>query len=327
MEVSFGTNLAYYYIGVAVRGERVDDNLLLDSLIDKAAQEGTNTVAVAAAEEAEVIEAVIDALDRNLARFILFGDKEKISSLIEMKKFDWMNNNRLKIVDADSEAIAAELAVKAVFNKEANVLMKGNIPSNILLKAVLNKEYGLRTGNVLSHVSFFEIPGYDQFTIITDAAMNIAPDLEQKAQIIKNAVSLAKAIGIETPKVAPIAAVEVVNPVMQATVDAAALTMMNKRGQISGCIVDGPLGLDNAVSALAAEHKGISSEVAGRADILLVPTIEVGNVLYKSLIYFAKAKVGAVIAGAKAPIVLTSRADSAESKLYSLALALCCVKK
>ncbi|MFJ5715609.1 phosphate butyryltransferase [Neobacillus sp. NPDC093127] len=301
--------------------------MLLDSLIDKAAQEGTNTVAVAAAEDAEVIEAVIDALDRNLARFILFGDKEKISSLIEMKKNEWMNNNQLKIVDADSEAIAAELAVKAVFNKEANVLMKGNIPSNILLKAVLNKEYGLRTGNVLSHVALFEIPGYDQFTIVTDAAMNIAPDLEQKAQIIKNTVSLAKAIGIETPKVAPIAAVEVVNPAMQATVDAAALTMMNKRGQISGCIVDGPLGLDNAVSALAAEHKGISSEVAGRADILLVPTIEVGNVLYKSLIYFAKAKVGAVIAGAKAPIVLTSRADSAESKLYSLALALCCVKK
>lgn len=301
--------------------------MLLDSLIDKAAQEGTNTVAVAAAEDAEVIEAVIDALDRNLARFILFGDKEKISSLIEMKKNARMNINQLKIVDADSEAIAAELAVKAVFNKEANVLMKGNIPSNILLKAVLNKEYGLRTGNVLSHIALFEIPGYDQFTIVTDAAMNIAPDLEQKAQIIKNTVSLAKAIGIETPKVAPIAAVEVVNPAMQATVDAAALTMMNKRGQISGCIVDGPLGLDNAVSALAAEHKGISSEVAGKADILLVPTIEVGNVLYKSLIYFAKAKVGAVIAGAKAPIVLTSRADSAESKLYSLALALCCVKK
>jgi phosphate butyryltransferase len=157
--------------------------------------------------------------------------------------------------------------------------------------------------------------------------MNIAPDLQQKVQIIHNAVTLAKSIGIDTPRVAPLAAVEVVNPVMQATVDAASLTMMNKRGQISGCIIDGPLGLDNAVSALAAEHKGITSEVAGHADILLVPTIEVGNVLYKSLIYFANAKVGAVIAGAKAPIVLTSRADSAESKLYSLALALCCVKK
>jgi len=301
--------------------------LLLDSLIDKATQEGENAVAVAAAEDAEVIEAVLDALERNLAHFILFGDKEIITSLIEKKKHEPINRNKIKIVHAGSIATAAELAVKAVSNKEANVLMKGNIPTNILLKAVLNKEYGLRTGNVLSHAAFFEIPGYDHFTIVTDAAMNIAPDLEQKAQIIKNAVSLAKSVGIDTPKVAPIAAVEVVNPVMQATVDAAALTIMNKRGQIPGCVVDGPLGLDNAVSALAAEHKGISSEVAGKADILLVPTIEVGNVLYKSLIYFAKAKVGAVIAGAKAPIVLTSRADSAESKLYSLALALCCVKK
>jgi phosphate butyryltransferase len=311
-------------MGVAVRGERVDDNLLLDSLINKAAQVSSNTVAVAAAEDLEVIEAVIAALDRNLANFILFGDEEKINSIIELKKQKNISNNYLKVINADSNAAAAELAVKAVFNKEANVLMKGNIPTNIFLKAVLNKEYGLRTGNVLSHIAAFEVPGFNRFTIVTDAAMNIAPDLEQKAQIIKNAVSLAKSIGIEIPKVAPIAAVEVVNPAMQATLDAALLTVMNKRGQISECIIDGPLGLDNAVSTLAAEHKGIHSEVAGNADILLVPTIEVGNVLYKSLIYFANAKVGAVIAGAKAPIVLTSRADSAESKLYSLALALCC---
>ena len=161
----------------------------------------------------------------------------------------------------------------------------------------------------------------------TDAAMNIAPDLEQKAQIIKNAVQVAHSIGIDVPKVAPLAAVEVVNAAMQATLDAAALTMMNKRGQITGCIIDGPLALDNAVSQIAAEHKGIRSEVAGEADILLVPAIEVGNVLYKSLIYFANAKVGAVISGAKAPIVLTSRADTAESKLYSLALALCSANK
>ncbi|MEH7377070.1 phosphate butyryltransferase [Neobacillus drentensis] len=298
--------------------------MLLDSLINKAAQVSSNTVAVAAAEDLEVIEAVIAALDRNIANFILFGDEEKINSIIELKKQKTISNNYLKVINADSNAAAAELAVKAVFNKEANVLMKGNIPTNIFLKAVLNKEYGLRTGNVLSHIAAFEVPGFNRFTIVTDAAMNIAPDLEQKAQIIKNAVSLARSIGIEIPKVAPIAAVEVVNPAMQATLDAALLTVMNKRGQISDCIVDGPLGLDNAVSTLAAEHKGIHSEVAGNADILLVPTIEVGNVLYKSLIYFANAKVGAVIAGAKAPIVLTSRADSAESKLYSLALALCC---
>lgn len=310
-------------MGVAGRGERVDDNLLLDSLIDKAAQVRTNTVAVAAAEDLEVIEAVIAALEQNLAKFILYGDEEKIKSIIK-EKHPNISNLNLKVVNADSNALAAELAVKAVFNKEANVLMKGNIPTNILLKAVLNREYGLRAGNVLSHIAVFEVPGFNRFTIITDAAMNIAPDLEQKAQIIKNAVSIARSIGIDVPKVAPVAAVEVVNPAMQATLDAAALTVMNKRGQIPDCIVDGPLGLDNAVSALAAEHKGIHSEVAGSADILLVPTIEVGNVLYKSLIYFANTKVGAVIAGAKAPIVLTSRADSAESKLYSLALALCC---
>jgi phosphate butyryltransferase len=314
-------------MGVVVIGERVDDNLLLDSLIDRAAQVSMNTVAVAAAEDLEVIEAVIAALDRNLANFILFGDKEKINSIFKSKTHQNMSGKNLKIINAESSTAAAELAVKAVFNKEADVLMKGNIPTNILLKAVLNKEYGLRTGNVLSHVAVFEVPGFDRFTIITDAAMNIAPDLEQKAQIIKNAVFLARSIGITMPKVAPIAAVEVVNPAMQATLDAAALTVMNKRGQISGCIVDGPLGLDNAISSLAAEHKGIHSDVAGNADILLVPTIEVGNALYKSLIYFANAKVGAVIAGAKSPIVLTSRADSAERKLYSLALALCCVTK
>jgi phosphate butyryltransferase len=314
-------------MGVVVIGERVDDNLLLDSLIDRAAQVSMNTVAVAAAEDLEVIEAVIAALDRNLANFILFGDKEKINSIFKSKTHQNMSGKNLKIINAESSTAAAELAVKAVFNKEADVLMKGNIPTNILLKAVLNKEYGLRTGNVLSHVAVFEVPGFDRFTIITDAAMNIAPDLEQKAQIIKNAAFLARSIGITMPKVAPIAAVEVVNPAMQATLDAAALTVMNKRGQISDCIVDGPLGLDNAISSLAAEHKGIHSDVAGNADILLVPTIEVGNALYKSLIYFANAKVGAVIAGAKSPIVLTSRADSAESKLYSLALALCCVTK
>ncbi|MED3624409.1 phosphate butyryltransferase [Neobacillus thermocopriae] len=298
--------------------------MLLDSLIEKATQIGPKTVAVAAAEDSEVIEAVLDALDRNLANFILYGNEEEIRTIIRLKAREEVNgNDRLKIVHTNSKAESAEQAVKAVSNNEANVLMKGNISTSVILKAVLNKEYGLRTGNVLSHTAVFEVPGFERFVIVTDAAMNIAPDLEQKTQIINNAVQLAKSIGIDLPRVAPIAAVEVVNPSMQATLDAAALTVMNKRGQISGCIIDGPLALDNAVSVLAAEHKGIHSEVAGKADILLVPAIEVGNVLYKSLIYFAHAKVGAVISGAKAPIVLTSRADSAESKLYSLALALC----
>jgi phosphate butyryltransferase len=205
--------------------------------------------------------------------------------------------------------------------------MKGNVSTAILLKAVLNKEYGLRTGRILSHVAIFEVPGFSKFTIVTDAAMNLEPDLQQKEQIVVNAVKIARSIGIDKPKVAALAAVEIVNPAMQATIDAASLTLMNKRGQIKDCLIDGPLALDNAISLEAAKHKGIESDIAGQADILLVPTIDVGNVLYKSLVYFAKASVGAVIAGAKAPIVLTSRSDSSESKLYSLALAICSSEK
>ncbi len=299
----------------------------LDSLISMASQGGRKTVAVAAAEDSEVLEAVAKAVELELAHFLLFGNKEEIEQIIAAKHPDLAGSKGIEIIASPNNNTAAEMAVKTVKNKEANVLMKGNIPTAVILKAVLNKEYGLRSGTVLSHVAVFEVPGYDRFTIVTDAAMNISPDVEQKAQIIKNAVKVAHSIGIDMPKVAPLAAVEVVNPAMQATIDAASLTMMNKRGQIPGCIVDGPLALDNAVSQLAAEHKGIKSEVAGQADILLVPAIEVGNVLYKSLMYFANAKVGAVIAGAKAPIVLTSRADTAESKLYSLALALCSATK
>ncbi|HYK71561.1 MAG TPA: phosphate butyryltransferase [Pseudoneobacillus sp.] len=299
----------------------------LEELIKKATQMENQTVAVAAAEDAEVIEAVNDAVNLNLGKFLLFGDREKIIQLIEERNSKLLTNSNIKIIHTNSSQLAAENAVKAVKLNEADVLMKGNIPTSTILKAVLNKDFGLRTGNVLSHVAVFEVNGFNQFIILTDAAMNIAPDLEQKAQIVNNAVTIAKKIGVSVPKVAPIAAVEVINPAMQATLDAAALTVMNKRGQIKECIIDGPLALDNAISKFAAEHKGISSEVAGQADILLVPTIEVGNVLYKALVYFANAKVGAVIAGAKAPIVLTSRADSAESKLYSLALALCSAAK
>ncbi|MDQ0161411.1 phosphate butyryltransferase [Aeribacillus alveayuensis] len=295
----------------------------LEDLLTKAAQLEDKTVAVAQAEDEEVIEAVYTSLEKRLARFILFGEEEKIRFYLKEKG---IREDGVKIVHTTSKEMSAEMAVKAVKAREADVLMKGNIPTATILKAVLNKEYGLRTGKVLSHVAVFEVPEYDRFIIVTDAAMNIAPDLHQKSQIITNAVEIANSIEINLPKVAPIAAVETVNPAMQATLDAAALTQMNKRGQIKNCIVDGPLALDNAVSMKAAEHKGIKSEVAGQADVLLVPAIEAGNILYKSLIYFAKAKVGAVIAGAKAPIVLTSRADSAESKLYSLALAICSAK-
>ncbi|MDH4420338.1 MULTISPECIES: phosphate butyryltransferase [Bacillus cereus group] len=297
----------------------------LEHLIDQAAGQPKKTVAVAVAEDHEVIEAVAKAITLQLAQFRLYGNQEKIMGMLQ--EHGLQTSEHIEVIATASSAEAAELSVKAVRNGEADVLMKGNIPTANILKAVLNKEWGLRKGSVLSHVAAFEVPNYNRLIFVTDAAMNIAPDVTQKAAIIQNTVEVAQAIGIELPKVAPIAAVEVVNPAMQATIDAAMLTQMNRRGQIKDCIVDGPLALDNAVSQIAAEHKGIVSDVAGKADILLVPTIEAGNVLYKSLVYFADAKVGAMIAGAKAPIVLTSRADSAETKVYSLALAVATASK
>lgn len=297
----------------------------LEHLIDQAAGQPKKTVAVAVAEDHEVIEAVAKAIKLQLAQFRLYGNQEKIIGMLQ--EHGLQTSEHIEVIAAASSAEAAELSVKSVSNGEADVLMKGNIPTANILKAVLNKEWGLRKGSMLSHVAAFEVPNYDRLIFVTDAAMNIAPDVTQKAAIIQNTVEVAQAIGIDLPKVAPIAAVEVVNPAMQATIDAAMLTQMNRRGQIKNCVVDGPLALDNAVSQIAAEHKGIASDVAGKADILLVPTIEAGNVLYKSLVYFANAKVGAMIAGAKAPIVLTSRADSAETKVYSLALAVATASK
>lgn len=295
----------------------------LQSLVDLATRKENATVAVAAAEDKEVLKAVSMAVEHGMAEFLLFGDREKIEQVMEESQRDLLESARIKIIHSPSVQNAAELAVQAVNKKEADVLMKGHVSTSVLLKAVLNKEWGLRTGNVLSHAAAFEVEGFEKLVFVTDAAMNISPDLVQKAQIIENTVSVARSIGIDQPKVAPLAAVEVINPQMQATLDAAALTVMNQRGQIKDCLVDGPLALDNAVSSIAARQKGIVSEVAGEADILLVPTIEAGNVLYKSLMYFAGAKVAAVISGATAPIVLTSRSDLAESKLYSLALAIC----
>lgn len=281
-----------------------------------------NDVAVAAAADMEVLEAVNMAITRDIASFSLFDEEAKLKAMISDHYPQLLNHPKVRLVNVKGAVQAANAAVKSVFVKDSNVLMKGHIPTAVLLKAVLNEDYGLRTGNILSHVAAFEIEGFERLIFVTDAGMNITPDLKQKAQIIRNAVQVAQSTGIDNPVVAPLAAVEVVNPAMQATLDASALTAMNQRGQITGCTVDGPLALDNAISTIAAEHKGIVGATAGKADILVVPNIESGNILYKSLVYFANAKVGGVIAGAKAPIVLTSRADSAESKLFSLALAI-----
>lgn len=298
----------------------------LDSLIVQAALRKYPVVAVASAADWEVLEAVSIAIARGLASFMLFDDEKRLKDLIQTDFPQLVNEEKVSIHHAEDNIRAASLSVKAVSNGQANVLMKGNLATSTILKAVLNGEYGLRTGKVLSHVAAFEVPGYDRLLFVTDAAMNIAPDLEAKAQIIRNAVSTAHACGVDKPIVAPLAAIETVNPAMIPTTDAASLVVMNQRGQITGCTIDGPLALDNAVSEKAALQKGIKGETAGKADILVVPNIEAGNILYKSLMYFANAKVGAVIQGAKVPIVLTSRADSAESKLYSLALAILSTK-
>jgi len=214
-----------------------------------------------------------------------------------------------------------------VSSGKADILMKGLVDTAIILKAVLDKEIGLRTGNILSHAAVFESDRYHKLFIITDAAMNIAPSASEKKQIIENTLPLCRSLNIENPKVAVICAKEKVSPKMQATVDAEILVNMNKNGEIKGCMVEGPFGLDNAISREAAALKGVKGEVAGDADILLMPNIEAGNVMYKTLTYLADSKNAGIILGAKAPIILTSRADSDEAKLYSILLAVICSKK
>ncbi|MBY8913543.1 phosphate butyryltransferase [Bacillus sp. YC2] len=290
----------------------------LKDLIEKAAAKKAKTIAVAHAADKEVIQAVKMAAEHLSARFLLTGDSEKLKELLANEpKFN------AEIIHADSPEESAAKAVRAVHEKEADILMKGNLPSSTLLKSVLNRQEGLRSNRVLSHVAVFEVPDYDRLIYVTDSALNIAPSLEELRHILQNAVHVAHSVGNHMPKAAVLAAIETVNPKMEATLNAAAIVQMCNRGQITGCVADGPLALDNAVSAAAAAQKNISGSVAGQADILLVPSIEAGNMLYKSMIYFAKANVAAVISGAKAPIALTSRADTAENKLYSIALAIC----
>ena len=295
----------------------------LKQLIENVPSDSNLTVAVAAAADLAVLEAVSIAVARNMVRFRLYDDEAATTAMIREHFPQLLNHRDIQLHHVSSLEMAAEEAVKSVYRNDSDILMKGQIATAILLKAVLHPDYGLRTGRVMSQIAAFEVAGFDRLIFVTDAGMNINPNLPQKVQIIQNAVQIARSVGVDMPIVAPLAGVEVVNPNMQATLDAAALTAMNRRGQIKNCIVDGPFALDNAISVDAAKHKRIAGENAGKADILLVPTIESGNILYKSLVFFSNAKVGSIVAGAKAPIVLTSRADSAESKLYSLALAIC----
>ncbi|KAF0197396.1 MAG: ptb [Bacillota bacterium] len=290
-----------------------------------AAKQGPRrTIAVAVAQDADVLSAIKDAQEAGIAEAILVGDAVKIRSIAEEVGFDITS---LEIQNETDNVQAAKLAVSLVREGRAHMLMKGLIGTADILRAVLDKDNGLRTGRVLSHVAVFEVPTYHKLLFMSDGGQNIAPDLKQKAEITQNAVDIARALGIKTPKVAAIAALELVNPKMPATVDAAELQAMAERGELTNCIVHGPLAFDGAISAEAAKHKGIKSEVSGDVDVLVVPYIEVGNVLYKTLVYLANAKVAGLIAGAAAPIVLTSRSDSHEAKLLSIACASVAARK
>lgn len=289
----------------------------LEELLEAARNGKKKTISVAVAQDSVVLESVIKAVELDIVEAILVGDEKGIRSIAEK---EGINLSEVRIINEPDINNAAAWAVHLVTAGQADYLMKGLIGTASLLKAVLNKEAELRTNNLLSHVMIYDVPTYHKLLFLTDGGMVPYPELKDKIGIINNSVSVAKSLGIDTPKVAPICAVEVVNPSMQATIDASTLSTMNRRGQIKGCIIDGPLALDNAISKEAAKHKGIVSEVAGEADILLVPNIESGNFLGKSLTYFAKAESAGVIIGAKCPIVLVSRADSFKSKLYSIAL-------
>jgi phosphate butyryltransferase len=276
------------------------------------------TVAVVMAEEDDVLRALAHAYEQGIADAVLVGDREKIFQCahdhhIQIDQFD--------VIQADTEQQSVAIAINLIRSQLADTLMKGKCTTATLLRGVLDKENGLRAGKLLSHLGVFNVPNYHKLLLMSDAAMNIAPDLQAKVAILENAVQAALLLGITLPKVALITAVEKVNyESMPCTLDAAMISQMAARGQIKNCIVDGPLALDNAVSEKSCEVKGLSSPVGGDADILIMPDIEAANVFYKTLCYISGAQAAGIILGARVPIILTSRADSKEVKFLSIAL-------
>ncbi len=290
-----------------------------DSLLEKVKSCSTKKLAVAVAQDDAVLEAVQAAKERDIADAILVGDEDKIREIAASINMDLSG---FEIIDVKDTTEAAHTAVKLVHDGKADMYMKGLIDTKGFLKSVLDKEVGLRTGKPLSHVALFEIEGYEKMFFLSDVAFIPYPSLEDKVGIINNTVEVAHACGIECPKVAPIAAVEVVNPKMPVTVEAAELTKMNDEGKITGCIVDGPLSMDLAIDPEAAKHKGATGrKIVGDADVILFPDIHAGNITYKTLVHTAKVKNGCILTGTKAPVILTSRSDTFETKVNSIALA------
>lgn len=289
-----------------------------EELISKANQKTLKKVSVSNAQDEPVLQAVKAAKEQNIATAILVGDEAKIREIAASIDMDLTD---FEIINEPDTEAAALKAVELVHNGKADILLKGLLETKTFLKSVLNKEVGLRTGKMLSHVCVFEIEGINRLLFFTDVAFNTYPNLADKVNIINNAVEVAHACGIECPKVAPLCAVETVNPKMQPTVDADNLTKMYEGGDFKGCQIYGPLSMDLAIDPEAAVHKGVTNPVAGHADILLFPNIDAGNITYKILVRTAKVKIGNVLVGTSAPVVLTSRSDDFQTKLNSIALA------
>lgn len=290
-----------------------------EDLLAKVAKCSPKTVSVACAQDEPVLEAVKAAKEKGIADAILVGDEAKIREIAASMDMDLSD---YEVINEPDTYQAALKAVELVHNNKADMYMKGIIDTKGFLKSVLDKEVGLRTGNPLSHVAVFEVPGVEKLLYLTDVAFMTYPTLEDKVAIINNTVQVAHACGIDCPKVAPLAAVEVVNPKMPATLDAAELTRLNEEGEIKGCIVDGPLSFDLAIDPEAAKHKGAEGrKIVGDADILLFPDIHAGNLVYKCLVHTTKSKNGCILTGTKAPVILTSRSDTFEVKMNSIALA------
>ncbi len=278
------------------------------------------TIAVALAEDKDILIALEKARSIGIARAVLTGNSTKISKMLT--ELD-IPADKYEIISANDETKAVELAIDLVRSNQAQVLMKGLCSTAVFLKGILAKTNGLRTEKIISHLSVFESPNYPKLFMMSDAAMNITPDLNTKIAIVENAIMAAKKMGYDNPKVAIISAIEKVNPdAIPSSADAAIIAKMAERGQIKGAIIDGPLAVDNALSAESCTVKGLDSPVGGDTDICIVPNIETGNVFYKLLTILGNAKVGGIVVGAKAPVVLPSRADSEESKYLSIITAL-----
>lgn len=289
-----------------------------NDLMSRVAECSIKKVSVAVAQDSAVLEAVKAAKERKIADAVLVGDEDKIKEVAASIN---MSLDGFEIIDEKDEYTAALKAVELVHTGQADMYMKGLINTKSFLKSVLDKEVGLRTGKTLSHVCVFEIEGIDRLLFLSDVAFMTYPTLEEKVHIIENTVDICHACGIKNPKVAPLAAVEVVNPKMPVTVDAEALTKMCEEGKITGCVIDGPLSLDLAIDPKAARHKGAEGrKIVGDADVLLFPDIHAGNLVYKCLVHTAKVKNGNILTGTKAPVILTSRSDEFEAKVNSIAL-------